>query len=77
MGVNTRNEPGRGPGRTAGGGIAMAADELVIPLTHAVVSKTTGNDAEALTLADGVPGQLLTIILTTDGGGAGRSRPRG
>jgi hypothetical protein len=75
MAVNTRKEPGRGPGRTAGGGIAMAADVLVIPLTHAVVSKTTGSDAEALTLDDGVPGQLLTIILTTDGGGAGTITP--
>ena len=49
--------------------ISVAADELVIPVTHAYVGKTTGTDAEALTLADGKPGQVLIINLETDGGG--------
>ena len=56
-------------------GIAVAADALVIPITHAYVSKTTGGDAEALTLADGVPGQILVILLATDGGGDGTLTP--
>ena len=53
----------------------VAADVLVIPVTHAFVSKTTGADAEALTLADGQPGQVLTVSLTTAGGGAGTLTP--
>ncbi len=53
----------------------VAADVLAIPVTHRVVIKTTGGDAEALTLADGSPGQLLTIVLGTDGGGDGTLTP--
>lgn len=45
----------------------VAGGTLAIPVTKRVVSKTTGG-VEALTLADGVPGQELTIILATDGG---------
>ena len=56
-------------------GVAVAADVLVIPVTHAHVSKTTGGDAEALTLANGVPGQILSILLATDGGGDGTLTP--
>jgi hypothetical protein len=52
-----------------------AADSLAIPVTHGYVAKTTGADAEALTLADGVPGQVLVINLTTDGGGDGTLTP--
>jgi hypothetical protein len=47
----------------------VAADVLAIPVTHGYVAKTTGADAEALTLADGYNGQILVINLTTDGGG--------
>lgn len=57
------------------GATTCAADVLAIPVTHAVVSKTTGADAEALTLADGVPGQVLSIILVVDGGGTGTLTP--
>lgn len=57
------------------GATTSAADSLAIPVTHAVVSKTTGGDAEALTLANGTAGQLLTIILVTDGGGDGTLTP--
>jgi len=53
----------------------VAADVLVIPVTHLYVAKTTGGDAEALTLANGVPGQVLVVNLTTDGGGAGTITP--
>lgn len=57
------------------GNVAVAADELAIPVTNRHVSKTTGADAEALTLADGAAGQLLTITLVTDGGGDGTLTP--
>ena len=55
--------------------IDVVADELVIPITHAYVSKATGTDAEALTLADGKPGQILIINFKTDGGGNGTLTP--
>jgi len=55
--------------------IAVAVDVLVIPVTHPYVQKTTGADAEALTLADGLAGQLLVVNLKTDGGGAGTITP--
>jgi hypothetical protein len=54
---------------------SVAADALVIPVTHEVVSKTTGADGEALTLADGSPGQVLVIVLVADGGGDGTLTP--
>ena len=47
--------------------VAVAGADTVIPVTHAVVNKTTGG-AEALTLANGKPGQVLQIILVADGG---------
>lgn len=53
-----------------------AADSLAIPITHRTVNKTTGADAEALTLADGAfLGQRLNINLVTDGGGDGTLTP--
>ena len=55
--------------------IAVAADVLVIPVTHAHVQKTTGDNAEAWTLANGKPGQILTMILAVDGGGTGTLTP--
>lgn len=51
------------------------ADSLAIPVTHAYVAKTTGADAEALTLANGKPSQILFINLITDGGGDGTLTP--
>jgi len=53
----------------------VAADVLVIPVTHAHVAKTTGADAEALTLANGKPNQVLSIILSVDGTGDGTLTP--
>jgi len=53
----------------------VAADVLTIPVTHAVVNKTTGVDAEALTLANGRRGQILHLLLGTDGGGDGTLTP--
>ena len=58
-----------------GGATTSDADSLAIPITHAYVAKTTGADAEALTLADGENGQILTIDLDTDGGGSGTLSP--
>jgi len=55
--------------------VTVAADILVIPVTHPYVQKTTGADAEALTLANGEPGQVLVVCLETDGGGAGTITP--
>ena len=48
-----------------------AADSLALPITASIVHKTTGSDAEALTLAAGTQGQLLMIVLIVDGGGTG------
>ena len=48
--------------------VAVAADALAIPVTHAVVNKTAGGDAEALTLANGAPGQTLMINLVAGAG---------
>ena len=49
------------------GSVAVAGGTLAIPITNGVVLKTTGG-VEALTLANGEPGQLLKIILDVDGG---------
>jgi hypothetical protein len=55
---------------------AVAADDLVVPVTHRSVDKTTGADAEALSLADGAfLGQRLSINLVVDGGGDGTLTP--
>ncbi len=55
--------------------LAVAADVLAMPVTHMFLSKTTGADAEALTLANGEPCQVLVIYLATDGGGDGTLTP--
>lgn len=58
------------------GATTSAADSLAIPVTYRAVDKTTGADAEALTLADGrFVGQRLNIRLVTDGGGDGTLTP--
>lgn len=59
----------------AANSVAVAADALVIPVTHPYVAKTTGADAEALTLANGSPGQVLIVNLTADGNGDGTLTP--
>jgi hypothetical protein len=58
-----------------GGATTSAADSLAIPITTSHVAKTTGADAEALTLANGTAGQILTIDLAVDGGGDGTLTP--
>lgn len=52
---------------TKGGAVSVAGAVLAIPVTHDYVAKTTGG-AEALTLANGKPGQIITIALAVDGG---------
>lgn len=69
------NELGAAHAFVEAGGTAVAADVLAIPVTHRYVAKTTGADAEALTLANGVPGQRLNIALVVDGGGSGTLTP--
>lgn len=44
-----------------------ASGVLAVPVSHGYVAMTTGG-VEALTLADGYPGQVLVVNLTTDGG---------
>lgn len=55
------------PTAASAGSTAVAGGTLAIPVTHRYVAKTTGG-VEALTLADGLPGQRLTISLVADGG---------
>jgi len=62
-------------GALAASATTSDADSLAIPITHGIVAKTTGADGEALTLADGAPGQLLLIYLAVDGGGNGTLTP--
>ena len=50
-----------------GGSTTKASAVLAIPLTASVVAMTTGG-VEALTIADGTPGQVLHVYLATDGG---------
>ena len=57
------------------GAADVEADTLAIPVTHAAVNKTTGADAEALTLANGTAGQVVTINLAVDGNGTGTLTP--
>lgn len=49
------------------GTTTKAGGTLAVPITHRLVTITTGG-VEALTLANGVPGQKLTIVFGTDGG---------
>lgn len=51
----------------AGGKTTKAGGVLAVPVTHRSVAMTTGG-AEALTLADGLPGQRLHLALVSDGG---------
>lgn len=57
------------------GSNTVAADELAIPVTKPFVAKTTGADAESLTLANGVAGKTIVISLVVDGGGDGTLTP--
>ena len=47
----------------------MAADALPVPVTASICHKTSGSDAEALTIVAGTSGQILIIVMIVDGGG--------
>ena len=47
----------------------MAADALAVPVTASICHKTSGSDAEALTIVAGTSGQVLIIVMIVDGGG--------
>ena len=47
----------------------MAADALAVPVTASVCHKTSGADAEALTIVAGTSGQILIFVMIVDGGG--------
>ena len=47
----------------------MAADALAVPVTASVCHKTSGADAEALTIVAGTSGQVQIIEMIVDGGG--------
>ncbi len=47
----------------------MAADALAVPVTASVCHKTSGADAEALTIVAGTSGQVLIIVMIADAGG--------
>lgn len=49
------------------GATTKAGGTLAVPITARICTLTTGG-AEALTLANGVPGQKLTLVFVTDGG---------
>jgi quinolinate synthase len=53
-----------------------AENTLPVPITHPICNMTLGNDAEALTLANGTyAGQMLVIYVGTAGGGDGTITP--
>ena len=47
----------------------MAADALAVPITASICHKTSGSDAETLTIVAGTSGQVLMIVMIVDGGG--------
>jgi len=47
----------------------VAADVLPIPVTASVCHKTSGSDAEALSIVAGTSGQVLIVVMIVDGGG--------
>ena len=55
--------------------VAVAENVLPIPVTHPYVAKTIGADAEACTLANGEPGQILVVTAVVAGGGAATITP--
>ena len=47
----------------------MAADALAVPITASICHKTSGSDAETLTIVAGTSGQVLIVVMIVDGGG--------
>lgn len=70
VGAVTGNTTGNVTGNLTGiviGTVTTKSGAGAIPITHAAVKLTT-TGANALTLANGTNGQLLTITMVTDGG---------
>jgi hypothetical protein len=63
----TPDDPAVADGRDVHGDILSHSGAGAIPLTGAIVKLTT-TGANALTLADGVDGQVITIAMIVDGG---------
>ena len=61
---------GKGPGM-----ILVGQSLLAIPTTHGVVRKNLSDVATALTLANGDPGQLLSVVISDAGGAKGTITP--
>lgn len=59
-------------GTANGGATSMTSTELAVPTGYAFVRKAIANDAAFIagTLANGKPGQILTIYITTVNGGS-------
>jgi len=51
------------------GTVATRAGAGAVPITAGTVQITTTGSAAALTLANGAAGQLLSLVMTVDGGG--------
>ena len=62
-------------GINSGGVTAMVSNVLAVPVNYRFAYKFIGVGAEALTLANGKVGQLLTIIISTGEGGTATLTP--
>ena len=72
VGDFTGNITGNVTGNLTGiviGTVTTRAGAGAVPITAATVQITTTGSAAALTLANGTAGQLLTLVMTSDGGG--------
>ena len=68
----TGNVTGNVTGNLTGiviGTVTTRAGAGAVPITAATVQISTGAGAAALTLANGTAGQMLTLVMTVDGGG--------
>jgi hypothetical protein len=72
IGDFTGNITGNVTGNLTGiviGTVTTRSGAGAVPITAATVQVSTGAGAAALTLANGTAGQLLTLVMTVDGGG--------
>jgi hypothetical protein len=72
VGAITGNITGNVTGDLTGrviGTVTTRSGAGAVPITAATVQISTGAGAAALTLANGTAGQMLTLVMTVDGGG--------
>ena len=76
VGAITGNITGNVTGNVTGdltgrvfGTVTTRSGAGAVPITAATVQISTGAGAAALTLANGTAGQMLTLVMTVDGGG--------